>query len=82
VDRVKKLYRLYRELKKRHMFVSLIVTNSNIQVSYWDGEKVVIGSEEDAWLHLWTAMENDRRELEWAANRLGIRVRKSGLTRA
>lgn len=68
-----RLIRLVTGLKRRRIFVSLIVTNSGTRVSYWDSglREVVTTDPCGAQLHLNALEENDRCELEAAGRRMG-----------
>ena len=67
------LMALVAELKRRQIFVSLLMTNSRVQISWWDAglHEVRTGDEHSARMHLNALIENDRRELEYVGRRLG-----------
>lgn len=60
------LMRLVMELKKRRIFNSIVITNTGVQIGYWDrGErKPVITDEFGARMYLNALRENERRALE------------------
>ena len=67
------LMALVQKLKRRRIFVSMIMTNSGTMVSYWDSglREVVTTDPCGAQLHLNGLEENDRRELQYIAQRMG-----------
>ena len=62
------------EMKRRKIFVSLIMTRTGTQLSWWDAGKreVVTGDVASARLHLRALHENDRREVERAGRMMGV----------
>ena len=71
----KRLMELVEGLKRRRIFVSLIVTNTQVQVTYWDRSlhEMVTSDPAGARMHLNALDENDRREAEYAAGRMSRR---------
>lgn len=65
--RLIRVWRIVTELKRRQAFQSLILTNTKLEIDYWNGERVVTGDEHSATLYLNAMRENDRREIEWHA---------------
>ena len=63
-----------QEMKRRRIFVSLLMTNSRVQISWWDAglREVRTGDEHSARMHLNALDENDRRELEYVGRRMGV----------
>lgn len=68
------LMALVAELKRRQIFVSLLMTNSKVKLSWWDAglHEVRTGDEHSARMHLNALDENDRRELEYVGRRMGV----------
>ena len=71
----KRLIELVEDLKRRRIFVSLIVTNTRVQVTYWDARlhETVIGDPAGARMHLNALDENDRRDVEREGRRMSRR---------
>lgn len=67
----KDLMRLVNELKRRRVFVSLIVTMTKVQITWWDGHEMRTGDADSVRLWLKGSEENDRREIEYVGRRLG-----------
>ena len=67
------LLQLVAELKRRRIFNSLLITNTRIQIGYWDQRlhENVISDQYGARMHLRALDENDRREIEYIGKRLG-----------
>ena len=67
------LMRLVEDMKRRRIFVSLVMTPGRTQVSYWDAglREVRTGDEHSARMHLNALIENDCRELEYVGRRMG-----------
>ena len=68
----KRLIELVENLKRRRIFVSLIVTNTRVQVTYWDRSlhEMVTSDPAGARMHLNALDENDRRDVERAGRRM------------
>ena len=71
--RMMRLMGVVEELKRRRIFVSLVMTNSKEQLSWWDaGQREVRTGDMDSARHYLNVLdENDRREIEYVARRLG-----------
>lgn len=71
----KRLIELVEDLKRRRIFVSLIVTNTQVQVTYWDRSlhEMVTSDPAGARMYLNTLDENDRRDVERAGRRMSRR---------
>ena len=71
----KRLIELVEDLKRRRIFVSLIVTNTHVQVTYWDRSlhEMVTSDPAGARMHLNALDENDRRDVERAGRRMSRR---------
>lgn len=67
----KNLMKLVNELKRRRVFVSLIVTMTRVQVTWWDGRGMRTGDADSVRLWLKSEEENERREIEYVGRRLG-----------
>ena len=72
------LYSLVKELKRRHMFASLVITNARVEISFWACRDtntgmphLIVGDPERAWAYLRAVRENERRELDWVGRRHG-----------
>ena len=77
------LYSLVKELKRRRMFVSLLVTNAETRITFWTGIKLnrpnqktdrphlVTASPDVAWGYIRAIRENERSELDWVGRRYG-----------
>ena len=72
----KELIRLIEELKRRRLFVSLIVTNVRVQISWWDGDEVRMGDESSVKRFLNAVMANERAELEHVSRMIGLPKRR------
>ena len=68
----KETMKLVDLLKRRRVFVSLIVTMTRLEFSWWNGEKVVTGDKDSVKLWLRGQDENDRRELVRISRRMGL----------
>ena len=68
----KEVLRLVDLLKRRRVFVSLIVTMTKLQFSWWDGEEVRTGDMDSVKLWLRGQDANDRRELVRISRRMGL----------
>ena len=68
-----RLMQLVDNLKRRRIFVSLLITRTGVEVSYWDRKqgKVVTVEPLSAMRYLRALDENDRRELECVGCRMG-----------
>lgn len=71
----KRLIELVEDLKRRRIFVSLIVTNTRVQVTYWDARlhETVISDPAGVRMHLNALDENDRRDVERVGRRMSRR---------
>lgn len=67
----KSLVRLVEELKRRRVFVSLIVTMTKVQITWWDAHSMRTGDADSVRLWLRAQAENERREIEHVGRRLG-----------
>ena len=67
----KSLMRLVNELKRRRVFVSLIVTMTRVQITWWAGRDMQTGDLDSVKLWLRAQTENERREIEYVGRRLG-----------
>ncbi len=67
------LMRMVEELKRRRIFVSMVMTTRGTQLSWWDAglHKIVTSDQYGAAMHLNALRENDRRELEYVGRRMG-----------
>lgn len=72
----RELIKLVEELKRRRLFVSLIVTNVRVQISWWDGDEVRTGDESSAKRFLNAVMANERAELEYVSRRMGLQPKR------
>lgn len=77
----KEIIRLVEELKRRRLFVSLIVTNVRVQISWWDGEEVRTGDESTVKRFLSAVKANERAELEYVSRMMGRPKRRLGICR-
>lgn len=70
-----RLIKLVMELKRRRIFNSMVITNTGVQVGYWDAglRQCIISDQHGAWMHLHALEENDRQEIEYVGQRLGRR---------
>ena len=62
----KNLMKLVEELKARRVFVSLLMTRTQVQITWWNGAEMQTGDADSVKLWLRGQRENERRELEWA----------------
>lgn len=71
---------LVEEMKRRRIFVSLVMTRAETQVSWWDERsgQVRTGAPEYAQMHLNALNENDRQEVERVGQRMGGRTNVQG----
>ena len=67
----KSLMMLVNELKRRRVFVSLVMTNVRVQITWWAGHDMQTGDLDSAKLWLRAQTENERREIEYVGRRLG-----------
>lgn len=67
----KNLMKLVNELKRRRVFVSLIVTMTRVQITWWSGHDMQTGDADSVRLWLKSEEENERREIEYVGRRLG-----------
>lgn len=67
----KELMKLVAELKRRRVFVSLIMTNVQVQITWWAGHEMMTGDTDSVKLWLRGQTENERREIEYVGRRLG-----------
>ena len=68
----RELMRLVNELKRRRVFVSLIITTARTQISWWDDHDLRTGDADSVKLWLRGQEENERREIQYVARRLGF----------
>lgn len=75
------LYALVNELKRRRMFVSMMITNAGVKVSFWTGLRLDDGkpelkteTPETAWGYIKAMRENERNEMDWVGRRSGRTV--------
>ena len=68
-----RMIRIVEGLKRRKIFVSMVMTRTGTQLSWWDAgqHEVRTGDMDSARHYLNVLDENDRRELEWVGRRLG-----------
>lgn len=68
----KEVLKMVDALKRRRVFVSLIVTMTKLQFSWWDGSEVRTGDMDSVKLWLRGEDANDRRELVSISRRMGL----------
>ncbi len=68
----KDLMRLVEELKRRRVFVSLIMTRTKVQITWWDAGKMRTGDTDSVRLWLKATRENERLEIVRVGRRLGF----------
>lgn len=67
----KELMKLVEELKARRVFVSLLMTRTQVQITWWNGAEMQTGDADSVKLWLRGQRENERREIEYVGRRLG-----------
>lgn len=72
----REIIKLVEELKRRRLFVSLIVTNVRVQISWWDGDAERTGDESTVKRFLSAVMANERAELEHVSRMMGLPKRR------
>lgn len=71
-DEGREMMRLVDELRRRRIFVSLVMTRNDVKVSFWDEYRHEVRTTDmmGAAIHLKGLRENDRREVEYVGRQL------------